>query len=632
VITRAPKSPARSTAASREIHIELIRLHAHAMLRMPWVQSLVFIGVIAVVQPHVPLHEWLPWGIASIGIEGVRAVHAAGLLRQGDRLDPARAHLQCVALAALAGLAIGGGGALFLWHLPIIDQALFAIILYVMPAAGVVVSQSSRYMIGAYAALIFIPSTAAWIDLHPGHMLPGIWLVLVYWAFLTMVAANGEQLLMRSVEIRHERDSLVRDLERKNGEVLDAVEGAEKSAQARARVLAAASHDLRQPLHALAIYSAVLSANPPADTMKELASSIDQIVRSLGSLLHGLLDLSSLSTGHFVPQRRRMLLDKVVGSICAEYERPAIDKGLKLVQRLQPIGVVSDPVVIGRIVRNLLDNAVKYTDEGEVTVEVRLAQAPQAVALLSISDTGRGIPPAEQTRIFEEFYQLDNPGRDRMKGVGLGLAIVQRLCEALGARIDLVSARGDGSTFSVYLSDVVEMPESSAIEGASVIFELVAGRRVYVVDDEIDVVRSMTHLLRIWGAEVLAPDSIDSIDGLFSAHGTPDLLITDLRLGGLENGAALAARLRRAYGEFPVVVLTGDVATNLTADLEQDAFTVAFKPITSEALQAAISAAFEAKSIRPFGVSGRSNSSVPRSMTLPRCQVTAVGPTSADRG
>jgi signal transduction histidine kinase/FixJ family two-component response regulator len=577
------------------------------MLRMPLVQSLVLIGVIAVVRPHVPLREWLAWGIASICIEGIRAVYAAGLLRQGDRLDPARAHLQCVVLAALAGLAIGGGGALFLWHLPIIDQALFGIILYVMPAAGVVVSQSSRYMIGAYAASIFIPSTAAWIMLHPSHLVPGVWLVIVYWAFLIMVAANGEQLVKRSVEIRHERDSLVRDLERKNGEVLDAVESAEKSAQARARVLAAASHDLRQPLHALAIYSAVLSADPPAHTIKELASSIDQIVRSLGSLLHGLLDLSSLSTGHFVPQRRRMLLDKVVASICAEYERPAIDKGLKLVQRLQPVSLVSDPVVIGRIVRNLLDNAIKYTDEGEVTVEVRLAKTPQPLAVLSVADTGRGIPPTEQARIFEEFYQLDNPGRDRMKGVGLGLAIVQRLCEALGTRIDLVSARGDGSTFSVSLTDVVESPESSAIEGASVIFELVAGRRVYVVDDEIDVVRSMVHLLRIWGAEVRAPDSIDSIDSLFATHGTPDLLITDLRLGRVETGAALAERLRRVYGEFPVVVITGDVGTNLAADLERNAFTVAFKPITSEALQAAISAAFEAERIRKGTVSSRSD-------------------------
>lgn len=580
---------------------------------MPWVQSLVLIGVIAVVQSHVPLREWLTWGIASICIEGIRAVHAAGLLRHGDRLDPARAHLQCVALAALAGLAIGGAGALFLWHLPIIDQALFAVILYVMPAAGVVVSQSSRYMIGAYAASIFIPSSAAWIMLHPSHLVPGVWLVLVYWAFLTMVAANGEQLLMRSVEIRHERDSLVRDLERKNVEVLDAVAGAEKSAQARARVLAAASHDLRQPLHALAIYSAVLSANPPADTMQELASSIDQIVRSLGSLLHGLLDLSSLSTGHFVPQRRRMLLDKVVGSICAEYERPAIDKGLRLVQRLQPIGLVSDPVVIGRIVRNLLDNAIKYTDRGEVTVEVRLAQNPHPVAVMSVKDTGRGIPPPERSRIFEEFYQLDNPGRDRMKGVGLGLAIVQRLCEALGARIDLVSDRGDGSTFSVYLTDVVETPESSAIEDAAVTFDLVKGRRVYVVDDEIDVVRSMGHLLRLWGAEVRAPDSLDSIDNLFATHGPPDLLITDLRLGRLENGAVLAVRLREAHGEFPVVVITGDVGTNLATDLDQSEFTVAFKPITSEALQAAISAAFEAERIRKFVVSSGGQSPITRS-------------------
>jgi len=596
VSSNAVLSPARS-AASRETHIELIRLHARAMRRMPWVQSLVVIGVIALVQAHVPLRAWLTWGVATICVEGLRALHAVGLLRQGDRLNPTRAHMQCVALASLAGLAIGGG-AVFLWRLPVIDQALLGIILYVMPTAGVAVSQSSRYMIGAYAAFIFMPTSTAWILLHPSQLLPGVWLALVYWGFLIMVAADSEQLLLRSIEIRHERDGFVRDLERKNLEVMDAVDRAEKSAQARARVLAAASHDLRQPLHALAIYSAVLSAEPPVHTVRELASSIDQIVRSLGSLLHGLLDLSSLSTGHFVPQRRRMLLDKVVESICAEYERPALDKGLRLVQRLQPIAVVSDPVVIGRIVRNLLDNAIKYTDEGGVTVEVRLAQAPEPVAVLSVTDTGRGIPAPERARIFEEFYQLNNPGRDRMKGVGLGLAIVQRLCEALGARIDLVSARGDGSTFSVYLAGATQSAESSAIEGTGALFELVAGRSVYVVDDEIDVVRSMMHLLRLWGAEVRAPDSIASIDGLFAAHGTPDLLITDLRLGGAENGAALAARMRKVYGEFPVVVITGDVGTDLTADVEQNAFAVAFKPVTPEALQAAISAAFEAAAQR----------------------------------
>jgi signal transduction histidine kinase/CheY-like chemotaxis protein len=493
----------------------------------------------------------------------------------------------------VAGLAIGSG-ALFLQHLPVIDQALLGIIMYVLPAAGVAVSQSSRYMIGAYAAAILIPSSTAWITLHPTHLLPGVWLALVYWLFLLMVAADGEQLLLRSVEIRHERDGFVRELERKNIEVLDAVARAEKFAQSRARVLAAASHDLRQPLHALAVYSAVLSANPPADTVQELASSIDQIVRSLGSLLHGLLDLSSLSTGHFLPQRRRMLLDKVVASICAEYERAALDKGLRLVQRLRPIGLVSDPVVIGRIVRNLLDNAVKYTDTGEITVDVRLEQAVPPFAILTVTDTGRGIPAAEQTRVFEEFYQLDNPGRDRMKGVGLGLAIVQRLCEALGASIHLQSAPGGGSIFAVHLPDIVESPEVSSSERPAVLFELVAGRCVYVVDDDADVVRSTAQLLRVWGAQVRVPDSVETVDQLFAAHGAPDLLITDLRLGRSENGALLAERMRRLYGDFPVVVMTGDVGTDLTADLHDGGFKVAFKPITSEALQAAISAALKA--------------------------------------
>src|SRR4029077_19363317 len=137
-------------------------------------------------------------------------------------------------------------------------------------------------------------------------------------------------------------------------------------------VLAAASHDLRQPLHALSVYSAVLAANPPPEAMREVASNIDQIVRSLGSLLHGLLDLSRLSSGHYTIDRQELSLDHLARGVGAEYERPAIEKGLKLHLDLEAISVMGDQLALGRVVRNLLDNAVKYTERGSIKITAKI--------------------------------------------------------------------------------------------------------------------------------------------------------------------------------------------------------------------------------------------------------------------
>ena len=149
-------------------------------------------------------------------------------------------------------------------------------------------------------------------------------------------------------------------------------------------------------------------------------------------------------------------LDRLIAGICAEYERPAAQKGLSLEHNLGSIRLVGDAVAVGRIVRNLIDNAIKYTDQGEVRVAThieRLGAAPLAV--VTVTDTGKGIPATEQSRIFEEFYQLDNPGRDRSSGVGLGLAIVQRLCELIGATVSVESAVGQGTCFRVSMPAIL---------------------------------------------------------------------------------------------------------------------------------------------------------------------------------
>lgn len=581
-----------------EMLVEMCGLVARVLQRMPWIESVLALGVGVLVYNSVPVTILLGWALLTVGVETMRARYAVGVLKRGHDIDPQRTHRVFVIHAGLAGLAVALGAVLFLPRLPILNQALLAIIVMIMPAAGVAVSQSSRYMAIAYSLGIIVPSVGTWMALHPQQILVTGMLSVLYCALIFIVATEGDQLLLRSIMIRHQRDRLVRDLEERNRDVRAAMMQAEQSALARARVLAAASHDLRQPLHALSVYSAVLAANPPPDAMREVGANIDQIVRSLGSLLHGLLDLSRLTSGHYTIDRRPTSLDQLLRSIVSEFERPAEDRGLAIELQIdQPVSVIGDPVALGRILRNLLDNAIKYTDQGRLTLGTRLdtSTSPPA-ALMTVADTGKGIPAGELNRIFEEFYQLDNPGRDRSKGVGLGLAIVQRLCELSGATISVTSQMGVGTCFTVRLSELAESsaaPVESVNEPASVPAVSLVGRKIYVVDDEIDIQKSMTQLLKLWGAQALCAGSPQAALQLFEMHGTPDLLITDLRLGADENGAEYALRLMRRFGSFPALVATGEISPEALQFTSDHGLGLLHKPITEEELRRAISQLIE---------------------------------------
>ena len=382
--------------ANREVLTELNVLHANALRRMPWIQAGVVLALVFVV--YIPARTWpvAAWAVLSLAVEFGRAGYAQFVLRGAERVDPTRVHRRFVALAALSGAVMGAGAALILPRLPVLDQALIGIFVFAMPAGGVAVSQSSRYIVAAYSVTILLPPAAVWILLHPGQFLSVGLGTVIYWILMILVAADGERLLLRSVLIRHQRDRLVQDLEAKNAEVQQAVARAEAAALARARVLAAASHDLRQPLHALSVYGAVLTAQPAPEVLGEVGTHIVDIVRSLGSVLNGLLDLSRFSSGYYVPERTACALDRIVAAVCVESAASARAKQLVLVQDCQPVLVQSDAVALTRIARNLIDNAIKYTDHGSVRVATgaRVIDGRER-AFLAVADTGRGIAPEE---------------------------------------------------------------------------------------------------------------------------------------------------------------------------------------------------------------------------------------------
>lgn len=584
--------PTPDLAPRREMLIELVDLHARSLLRMPWIQTVLVLGIGLVLFEFVRPGKFIAWGACSIAIEVLRARYAAYIIKQGYDVEPRTTHALFVGLATLAGASIGAGAFLFMPQLPLLAQALFGAILIAVPSAGVAVSQSSRFMVAGYAGSILLPAAVMWGVLHTSQLLAVAALGTLEWFVLVLVAADGDKLLLRSVMIRHERDRLVLDLEQRNADVRIAMAQAEQSAQARARVLAAASHDLRQPLHALSVYSAVLAAHPAPDTLSEVSHNIDQIVRTLGSLLNGLLDLSRLSAGYYVPEQQPMAVEKVIADVCAEYERAVAQKGLRLEQDVVPMRILGDAMALGRIVRNLLDNAVKYTEAGYVSVSARLDGTTSAqICVLRVSDSGKGIPPAEQGRIFEEFYQLDNPGRDRSRGVGLGLAIVQRLTELVGAVVQVESTLGVGTTFQVSMPVTLVAAGQGAAQHATPVMASLKGKRIYVVDDERDILKSMHSLLSVWGIDVKTAESPSAAQALFDAHGAPDMMVVDLRLGDTDHGSHLSDRLQRKFGDFPVLIITGETASDALRDAHARGFTVLQKPIAPEVLRQSMAAA-----------------------------------------
>jgi len=454
MINLSKNSPAnQSQTFEQEVLGELIQLHLQVLKRMPVVQLFLVIGLSLLVYNKLHILVIIAWGFLTVLAEITRCFYAHQIESRKNLLKHVeRIHFRLIVLAALSGVTVGLSAVIFLPVMPLPNQAVLAIILFAMPAAGVSVAVSSKPILGAYAFFILAPTAAMWAKLYPAQIITVIGLTLLYWLFIISVAADGKHLLRRSVEIRRERDLAIQHLERRNAEDRIAVAKAESLSQTRARILATASHDLRQPLHALSIYSVVLASNPTPDALPEVAQSISRLVQSLTSLLNGLLDLSRFSAEYYVPQRQQISLDRLVKEVGQECHLNPEYKNIQLVFELGHVYLFDDPIAIGRIARNLLDNAFKYTENGKVTV---ITTYRDESACLIVVDTGRGIPLNEQNRIFEEFYQLAcSDANEAFKGVGLGLAIVKHLCNLIGADISLVSVPGSGSRFCVRFATI----------------------------------------------------------------------------------------------------------------------------------------------------------------------------------
>jgi signal transduction histidine kinase len=384
---------------------------------------------------------------------------------------------------------------------------------------------------------------------------------------------------------------LIEALHRENQRSESARRAAEEANAARTRFFAAANHDLRQPLHAMGLLAQTLHAQgtqaTPVD-VAEVSGHLVECVEGMTNVVDDLLEITRLDVGHLAPQPSVFAVDELLRETCQPYQALARDKGLQLTVDAGPLAVCSDRALVARVLANLVSNAIRYTRAGAVRLYAR-AEADQVA--LRVEDTGIGIAPEHLPRIFEEFYQVGNPARDRRLGLGLGLATVKRLSELLSLSVSVQSAPGQGSVFTLMLPLAPGQERAPPPAGAGAAAEpLIASQRVLVIEDDADSRHALLGLLRQWGCDArAAPGAREALAWLGEGF-TPDVLVVDLRLADGASGLEAISALRAAVGhDLPALVVTGDAGSEPMREAQARGFAVLIKPARPVQLRAFLS-------------------------------------------
>ena len=413
-------------------------------------------------------------------------------------------------------------------------------------------------------------------------------LTVVHLAATLDFARQQNRLLTEALLARFEKEALANQLTRQ-------VALTQRVSDEKTRFFAAASHDLRQPLHAIALFGAVLEKdlqNQPNPALHANATRLMRAVGALGTSLDTMLDVSRLDAGVILPDVRPVPLDPLFQAVNQLFASTADGKGLQLRVRACRLWVHTDAQLLQRLLANLVENAIKYTQQGGVLV---VARARAGQVWIDVVDTGVGIGAEHQEHIFQEFYQVHNPGRDRSQGLGIGLSIVRRLSDLLGHPVQVKSSVDRGSRFRVVLP-LAPAPQPSPMpltQTPAKPLQALPGR-VLLIDDEADIGDAMTALLASHGVHLQAVRDEGQAVAAFELaiqQGQPfDALLCDYRLAEGADGLDIGLRLRRRFAPgLPLLMVTGETAPQRLQQVHASGVAVLFKPVSAELLLAALS-------------------------------------------
>ena len=574
------KRPAWLRLAESHILVEQLRLIYTGMTLSVVPMFPAILLLVWVLMNEVNRTAMLLWGVAVVTFNVYVIFNARQRLAQGVPIG------QAVELARQLFVSMGVSGICWgvLAYAVLGKTTAVGTILVISVLAGLVggamslLSAVLPIFVAFSAPMVGITIARLWQLDDPAYNAFGI-ISLLYLGVLIVHASNSSKATLSAIELRFENLELVRAAEA-------ARHDAEQANLAKSKFLAAASHDLRQPIHAQGLFLDVLSRTPLSTQQRELVSNISATSAASADMLNTLLDFSRIEAGVVKPQVQAFLLQTVLNKIEREFEPQADAKGLTYRSRETRLRVQSDPALIELVLRNLVSNAIRYTDHGGLLVGCRLRAGH---AVVEVWDTGIGIAPENHVDIFKEFHQLGNPERDRRKGLGLGLAIADGLVKTLGHGLTLVSVPGRGSTFRLTLPLALERAAH-----AQVPLQVSAGRmqglRVLVIDDDEAVLTAMAGLLRSWGCRVNTAGSIRQALQLARVQ-LPDIVISDYRLRGQRTGAQAICEVRALLGNnIPALMITGDTAPERLREALGTGVPLLHKPVAPEQLYRALAA------------------------------------------
>jgi signal transduction histidine kinase len=418
-----------------------------------------------------------------------------------------------------------------------------------------------------------------------GRLFVGQSFALLVFAITCLLFAQRQQATIRdAIRLRFANLDLLERLTRENSRAEAARRQAEAANSAKTRFLAAASHDLRQPLQAMTLFAHAVAQDVQAARLPEtgLVGNLQSSCESLEVLLDSLLDLSRVEAGELKPDIRGIPLQMLFDRIRREFTDQAAAKGLRL--RVVPCrhAVRSDLALLERMLRNLTANALRYTETGGVIIGCRRRGGRLRI---EVRDSGIGIPEEYRAEIFTEFYQLGNPERDRHKGLGLGLAIVNALAHQLDHRVDVRSIPGRGSVFAIEVTEA--SPDALAPPTMAEPPDRLRGQLLAVIDDEAMIREAMTRLLGGWGCTVVTGENADEVLARLGDK-APSAILADWRLREGRFGTDEVARIRDRFGRaIPAALITGDTAPDAARNT---GFPVIRKPVQGFRLRAELDA------------------------------------------
>jgi two-component system, sensor histidine kinase len=379
---------------------------------------------------------------------------------------------------------------------------------------------------------------------------------------------------------------LIRELQAQTAAADAARADAEEANRGKTRFLATASHDLRQPLHAMGLLAAALSAKVREPEARDIVGSINLSVEALERLFSALMDISKLDAGAVAPVRAPFALASLFARVERQFAPLAASRGLRLSMVHTRVWIDSDAVLLERVLANLVGNALHYTENGGVVVGLRRRNAQVCI---DVVDSGVGIAAIDRDRIFAEFYRVGTARDTDRHGMGLGLAIVRRLARLLEHRLAVLSVSGRGSRFSVEVPRALaELPAAVARhDGRDDVSPALSGALIAVIDDEPAVVDGMRACLAQWGAVVVGAACAEDILGALGDAGRyPDLIIADYRLAGAELGTTVIERLRDELGlPIPAMLVSGDASAEAITAMGASRLDMLLKPVVPELLR-----------------------------------------------